>query len=172
MQVDKSTQKITNAKTTAVNKMDTTPIAPIKMVQNTAEPGDTLDTKPIPKDIDKQLQVIYKTGIADLQNMPFWLKALGGKKAIKDFTKIVENKDFKKKMDEIFQSARDKKNNQNADVIELVRDKDVLDKVFDCLKTHSEKGTLVNALLGLKIVKEKFSENVKNNQHRYLLYGE
>ena len=169
--IEASPQISSNTQIQSSNKTAATLPETISLVNKKAKIGDTLKKKPIPEEIDKQLDIVFKTGVADLKNMPFWLKAIGGNKAAKAFVKIIENKDFRTNMNEIFKNARTK-NGSNKDVIELMKEPEVLDKVFDCLKSHSEKGTLLHWILNREIVKEKFSKNVKNNQHRYLLYGE
>lgn len=155
-------------------KADSTPIS-MKFSAPTDAVGDTIEknkAKKVPPELDKQLDIIYKNGIADLANMPKWLKALGGNKVKTDFVKIVESDKFKKEMTQIMTEAKAKSKKPNKDVTELLKEPGTINKVFECLKNNTEKFTLLRFIIDSSLVKEKFSSNIYNNQHKYLLYGE
>jgi len=131
-----------------------------------------------PKEIDKQLDIIFETSKKSMVFIPPVIKPFT-KNVTKDFIQLLDNKDFRTEMNNLLTKERTKPGNANKDVIQLTKDEKVFNEVFNCIKTNAKKANyndLYNVLgikvFGKEIVRDTFAGYIKEGKHAFLLYGE
>lgn len=154
----------------AVNKLSTTVVIPMVQQRSEGEKTDAATQKKLPKEVDKQLEIMYKNGEIELENISLWLRVLGGGKARNEFIKVIKTPKFRQDMITLFEQARNSQKKPDADVCELMKDKETFEKMYSTLKDESKEFSLLHTLLGTRIVKSKFYKSIQQDGHKDLLY--
>lgn len=173
LQIDTNYSKASTSGQAKSVKSGTVPVE-IKLVKNTPVVGDTFNINKIvvPKEINKQLEIVFKNSLLEMEDMAKWLKAIGGDKVKNDVRKMFSDQKFCQELINIFNNARKVEGNQNKNVADLVKDHAVLEQVFECFKENAPKKSLLSTILSMSIIKSQFGKMVDKNKHYVLLYGE
>lgn len=139
LSVKKAKEETTNIFEVQANDIDTQSIIPVEPVIS--------GKKNVPKEIDKQVDAVYKLGMYVLDNdIPAILKPFT--KGIKrDAAELLEKKELKEQISIIFEKARLKPENADKDIIQLLKDDDAFEEIYDALKTNSKEYKTVNFIL-------------------------
>lgn len=120
----------------------------------------------VPKEIDKQVDIIFDNAKLMTDDMPFFLIPFK-----KESEKLLENQKMRKEISSVLQKAREIPGCENKDVIELLKDKSVFNQVYLSLQANSTEQKNVSALLNLKFVKNTLYNYIETERYKYLLYG-
>lgn len=120
----------------------------------------------VPKEIDKQVGIIFDNAKNMSDDMPFFLKPFK-----KESEMLLENQKMKEEVITVLQKAREIPGNEGKDVIELLKNKPVFDEVYSSLQANSAELKNISSLLNLKFVKNILYQYIETERYKYLLYG-
>lgn len=127
-------------------------------------PQNTNTAAEPPKNIDKQLDNVFKNAKDKLSNIPFPFSLMGADKIKKDSYKIIDNPDFRSGLNNILESAANEPGNSNKNVIELVRNKDTYKKVLDYIKKSSEGSSTISGILNNPKTESKLYDYINSDK--------
>ena len=160
-----STTNGANYQVTSKNDTFTVPMVDEKKSQKKQK-------QPVPQDVQGQLDIFYKNAKTEVDDLPKWLSIFGTKKLKQDVVKMIDSKDFRTRMNNIFTEARKQKGSGNKDIIELLKEREVFDQVYKSLKDNAPEKSVLKTALGFGFVREKYYKMIKEGKATYMLYGE